>query len=95
MDKPDSDDKSGSSPPRRLVKVKEACAYGRIGETELYEYLHDGTIKAYKRRSTTLVDLDSIDAFYASLPPFSTRGATTKPKTKVPKAIKKGKGVKV
>jgi hypothetical protein len=44
-----------SSPPRRLARVKEACVYGKIGETELYDYLNDGTIKAYKRRSPALL----------------------------------------
>jgi excisionase family DNA binding protein len=71
MNEPDNKDKPGSSPPlRRLATVKEACAYGKIGETQLYAYLHDGTIKAYKRRTSTLVDLNTIDTFYASLPPF-------------------------
>jgi hypothetical protein len=62
-----------ASPLRRLATVKEACAHGKIGETELYDYLHDGTIKAYKRRTSTLVDLNTIDTFYASLPPFVPR----------------------
>jgi hypothetical protein len=73
MTNPDSEDEVDFVPPRRLARVKEACIYGKIGETELYDYLNDGTIKAYKRRSTTLVDLDTIDAFYASLSPYVPR----------------------
>jgi excisionase family DNA binding protein len=80
MNEPDSEDKPGFSPPlRRLAYVKEACVYGKISETELYELLNDGTIKAYKRRTTTLVNLNTIDAFNESLPPYVPRanGAKT------------------
>jgi hypothetical protein len=61
--------------PRRLVTVKEACEYGRMGKNELYDYLNEGTVKAYKRRSTTLVDLNTIDALNASLPAYVPRSS--------------------
>lgn len=54
--------------PRRLVKVKEALVYGRFGRTKLYELIAAGKIEAYKDGGTTLVDLDSIDRYQASLP---------------------------
>ena len=59
--------------PRRLVTVKEACVYGKMGHSKLYEYMAARRIKAYKREKTTLVDLNSIDALNESLPAFVTR----------------------
>ena len=56
--------------PRRLVSVKEACRYGRFGHTKCYDYINAGKIAAYKRGRQTMIDLDSIDAFHASLPPI-------------------------
>jgi hypothetical protein len=55
------------SQPRRLATVKEACAYAKMGKSKLYVKLGIGEIKAYKRESQTLVDLDSIDALNEAL----------------------------
>ena len=59
-----------TAPPRRLVTVKEACAYGRFCHTRFYDHLNAGRITAFKdpTRPTgrTLVDLDSIDNMLAS-----------------------------
>jgi hypothetical protein len=53
---------------RRLATIKEACRYGRFSHTKCYELINAKRIKAYKFDTRTLVDLDSIDAMYASLP---------------------------
>jgi hypothetical protein len=56
-----------SAPPIRLATVREACAYGRFSHTKCYDYINAGKIIAYKRGHSTMIDLDSIDAFHASL----------------------------
>jgi excisionase family DNA binding protein len=58
---------------RRFGFVKEACAYGRFSRTTLYRLIGEGRIAAYKRDRTTIIDLDSVDAFYAALPPIQPR----------------------
>jgi hypothetical protein len=52
----------------RLVSVKEALRYGKFGLTKLYHLISDGKIEARKDGHTTLVDLNSIDAYQKSLP---------------------------
>ena len=51
---------------KQLATVKEACAYAKMGQTQLYEHINAGHIIAYKRRRRTLIDLDSIDTMNAS-----------------------------
>ena len=43
------------SKPRRLVTVKQACEYGCMGHTKLYEKIGAGVIHAYKRDGKTLI----------------------------------------
>jgi hypothetical protein len=52
----------------RLVPVKDALRYGKFGLTKLYHLISDGKVDAYKDGHTTLVDLNSIDAYQRSLP---------------------------
>jgi excisionase family DNA binding protein len=56
----------GNSAPA-MATVREACDYGRFGHTKCYDYINEGKIVAYKRGRRTMIDLDSIDAFNASL----------------------------
>ncbi len=72
----DSGAAKSDSPPRRLTSVKEACLYGRFGLTKCYAYINEGKIIAYKRGGSTLVDLDSIDAFHASLERIRPKGGS-------------------
>ena len=53
---------------RRLATIKEACRYGKFSHTKCYELISAKRIKAYKFDTRTLVDLDSIDTMFASLP---------------------------
>jgi excisionase family DNA binding protein len=46
---------------RRLATVKEACAYAKMGRSKLYGKIKAGEIRAYKRDTQTLVDLNSVD----------------------------------
>jgi hypothetical protein len=55
----------------RLAPVKEACRYGRFSHTKLYTLINASRVKAYKFDKRTLIDLDSIDAMYATLPPVT------------------------
>ncbi|TGN89938.1 DNA-binding protein [Bradyrhizobium yuanmingense] len=61
-------------PMERLATIKEACAYGKIGRTKLYEKLNANLIRAFTREGRTLIDLDSIDAMNrALLKPWTPR----------------------
>ena len=64
-----------STPAMRLATVREACTYGRFGNTKCYDYINAGKIVAYKRGCRTMIDLDSIDAFHASLERIAPRTA--------------------
>ncbi len=59
------------TPKRRLARVKEACTYAHMSRTKLYGKLRDKTFKAYKRDGETMIDLDAIDAYHASLPDWT------------------------
>jgi hypothetical protein len=52
----------------RYAYVKDALRYGKFKHSKLYRLINDGRIRAKKFDSRTLIDLDSIDAMYASLP---------------------------
>jgi len=56
-----------SAPAVRLATVREACDCGRFGHTKCYDYINRGKTVAYKRGRRKMIDLDSIDAFHASL----------------------------
>jgi excisionase family DNA binding protein len=58
---------------RRLVPLKEACAYARMGRDTLYKWIRAGRIDAYKDGSRTLIDLNSVDKFHNSLPRIMLR----------------------
>jgi hypothetical protein len=65
-----------TTPAMRLGTVREACAYGRFGHTLCYSLINQGKIVAYKRGSRTMIDLDSIDVFHASLTRIEPKAAT-------------------
>jgi excisionase family DNA binding protein len=64
------------APAMRLATVREACVYGRFGHTKCYDYINQGEIIAYKRGRRTMIDLDSVDAFHASLQRIEPKAAT-------------------
>ncbi len=57
----------------RLVEFKDGCRYGKFGKTKAYELIAQDRIRAYKMGSKTLIDLDSIDEYHASLPRLESR----------------------
>jgi excisionase family DNA binding protein len=60
----------------RLVTIKEACAYARMGKSRLHELIRDGKIDGRKDGYTTLIDLNSIDDYQAALPKIGPRKAS-------------------
>jgi excisionase family DNA binding protein len=60
---------------RRLVEFKEGCRYGKFGKTKAYELIAHDRIKAYKMGGKTLIDLDTVDEYHASLPRVETRAS--------------------
>jgi hypothetical protein len=60
--------------PHRLSTIPEACEYARFSRTKLYMKLNENIVRAYKRGSKTLIDLNSIDGMSATLSLFVPRG---------------------
>jgi excisionase family DNA binding protein len=58
---------------RRLAEFKDGCRYGKFGKTKAYELIARQRIRAYKMGGKTLIDLDSIDEYHASLPLVESR----------------------
>jgi len=52
---------------RNLIPMKKALEKLGCGRTRAYELINGGKIIAYKDGHSTLVDLDSIEAYHASL----------------------------
>jgi len=63
----------------RLATVKEACRYGAFSTTKCYELINSKRIKAVKLDGRTLVDLDSVDAMFRSLPDAAEAMKAAKP----------------
>ena len=62
------DDIRPPSPPVLAVTVSEAVRIAGIGKTCLYEAIADGRLEAAKAGNRTVVLVDSLRAFIASLP---------------------------
>jgi excisionase family DNA binding protein len=60
---------------RRLVEFKEGCRYGKFGKTKAYELIAQGWIRGYKMGGKTMIDLDSVDDYHASLPRVESRAS--------------------
>jgi len=52
------------------ISVNEALTRYGIGRTKLDELLGDGSLKARKLGAKTLIDVETADDFFASLPSF-------------------------
>ena len=59
----------------RLVEFKDGCRYGKFGRTKAYELIAHERIRAYKMGGKTMIDLNSIDEYHASLPRVETRAS--------------------
>ena len=60
---------------RRLVEFKDGCHYGKFGKTKAYELIAHERIRAYKMGGKTMIDLDSVDEYHASLPRVEARAS--------------------
>jgi hypothetical protein len=58
---------------RRLVEFKDGCRYGKFGRTKAYELIAHEKIRAYKMGGKTMIDLNSVDEYHASLPRLEAR----------------------
>lgn len=56
-----------------LVSIEDAAMMIGRGTTFIYECLGDGTLKAVKSNARTLVVVDSLRAYAASLPPAKVK----------------------
>ncbi len=63
--------------PMLAVSVNEAVRISGVGRTSIYEAIGDGRVEAVKCGSKTLVLIDSLRAFIASLPRIQVRGRMT------------------
>lgn len=64
-----------SSQRLRLVEFKDGCRYGKFGKTKAYELIAQQRIRAYKMGGKTMIDLDSVDEYHASLPRVESRAS--------------------
>jgi excisionase family DNA binding protein len=64
-----------NSKQRRLVEFKDGCRYGKFGKTKAYELIAQQRIRAYKMGGKTMIDLDSVDEYHASLPRVESRAS--------------------
>jgi excisionase family DNA binding protein len=60
---------------RRLVELKDGCRYGKFGKTKAYELIAQERIRAYKMGGKTMIDLDSVDEYHASLPRVESKAS--------------------
>jgi excisionase family DNA binding protein len=60
---------------RRLVEFKDGCRYGKFGKTKAYELIAQERIRAHKTGGKTMIDLDSVDEYHASLPRVESRAS--------------------
>ena len=60
---------------RRLVEFKDGCRYGKFGKTKAYGLIAQERIRAYKMGGKTMIDLDSVDEYHASLPRVESRAS--------------------
>lgn len=66
---------NGDRKQRRLAEFKQGCRYGKFGKTKAYELIAQQRIRAYKMGGKTMIDLDSVDEFHASLPRVESRAS--------------------
>lgn len=60
---------------RRFAEFKDGYRYGKFGKTKAYELMANEMIRAYKMGGKTMIELDSVDEYHASLPRVETRAS--------------------
>jgi hypothetical protein len=61
--------------PHRWATRREGMIYARVGSTKMNELMQSGRIHAKKDGKKVIVDLNSIDAYYAALPAVGSAAA--------------------
>jgi len=59
-----------------LVSPEDACGMIRCGKTFLYELINAGKIEAKKQGRSTVIPVESLRAYAASLPSIRTKQAS-------------------
>jgi excisionase family DNA binding protein len=59
---------------RRLMRVSRACEYGAISRTTAMRLIEEGKITAYRQGGLIMVDLDTMDKYFDSLPRLPSGG---------------------
>ena len=63
------------TPPLRFATVREVCVYTKLSKATIYALLNEQKIVAYKPLPRkTLIDLDSVDQYFATLPRWTPQG---------------------
>jgi hypothetical protein len=60
---------------RRLIQFKDGCRYGKFGKTKAYGLIARERMRAYKMGGKTMIDLDCVDEYHASLPRVESRAS--------------------
>jgi hypothetical protein len=63
------------SVPHRWATRREAMAYARVGSTKMNEMMQSRLILAKKDGRKVIIDLNSIDSYYAALPDVGSQQA--------------------
>ena len=53
---------------RRLMRVREACEYVSVSRNTLMKLIEDGKVTAYRQGGLIMVDQDTLDRYFESLP---------------------------
>jgi|AVFP01.1.fsa_nt_gi excisionase family DNA binding protein len=59
---------------KRTYSVREACSAIPCGTTKFYRLLKEGHLRAVKDGRNTRVFHEDLEAYFASLPPYTPRG---------------------
>jgi hypothetical protein len=70
----------------KFQTIKQFRAERGVGHTLTYQLIGTGKIKAVKLGAKTLIDVESADAFFLSLPVWTAKGPPRKSKASQPMA---------
>jgi hypothetical protein len=70
----------------KFQTIKQFRADHGVGHTLTYQLIGTGKIKAIKLGAKTLIDVESADAFFLSLPVWTAKGSPRKSKVSQPMA---------
>ena len=63
---------------RYLMRASRACEYGSISRNTLMKLIGEGKITAYRQGGLVMVDMDTFDKYFDSLPRLPSGGRREK-----------------